>query len=188
MQRGAPRKLLAAAAQAAQDEVRHALLATEIATELDGRTLGPGALACADVAPRTDWVAIAVACIHEGCVGETIAAAQLDHAARLATPTIAERMRSIAADEARHSELAWAFIAWSWRNGGQDVRAAIESTFDQLAGVDVAPDPREPLLAQVPDDVRRLGGRQARGAAESVARNTLRHVILPCAAALRASA
>lgn len=182
---GAPPELVAAAARASADEVRHALLTCQVASALDQRDEGPGVLPCADVAPRTDWAEIAAACVFEGCVGETLAAVQLDLAARSTRePAVADLVREIAEDEARHAELAWAFVAWSWRQDQPGVRHAIHHAFHAVADGPVLGDPREELLDGVSDSARRLAGRLGARQARQTNHDTLRTVILPCARAL----
>jgi hypothetical protein len=42
--------------------------------------------------------------------------------------------RGIAADEARHAELAWDVLAWTLREGGDDVRHAVWASRDAVPG------------------------------------------------------
>lgn len=182
---GAPPELVASAARASADEVRHAQLTCRVASALDGREDGPGALACADVLPRSDWAEIAAACVFEGCVGETLAAAQLDRAARgTRDAAVADVVREIAEDEARHAELAWAFVAWSWRQDAAGVRHAIHHAFHAVADAPILGDAREEVLVGVSDSSRRLAGRLGAHEAVQTNRETLRNVIIPCAKAL----
>ncbi|MFT5433951.1 MAG: hypothetical protein ACI9OJ_004663, partial [Myxococcota bacterium] len=184
---GAPPELVAGAAAAAADEVRHAQLTLDIASSLDGQAQGPGALNCADVQPRSSWSEIVIAAIAEGCVGETLAAAQVAAAARATTNLeLRETLDSIAADEGRHAELAWRFVAWSWREGSADIRRAISDAFAQAARLPVAGDARENTLAGVSDSARRRAGRLGSAEAFRVNQETMRMVVLPCADALLA--
>jgi hypothetical protein len=181
---GAPPEMISRASSAAMDEVRHAQIATQMARRIDGQSQGPGALDCADVSARTDWAQIAAACVHEGCVGETIAAAQLAVAARTAPAEIATTLRSMSDDEEQHAALAWRFIAWSWKSGGAEVQRAIRTAFTHATEGPVAGDPRETLLAGVPSEARRNAGRLTAGESAAIAASTLRQVIRPCADAL----
>src|SRR5690606_17619954 len=139
------------------------------------------------VRARTSWPEIVTACVQEGCVGETLAAAQLERAARTASPEVAEAVGQIGADEARHAELAWGFVAWSWRKGGPEVRRAITAAFRDVLAAPIAPDPREALLEGISDTERARAGRLPRGESVRVARRTLRDVVAPCARALLGS-
>lgn len=109
---GAPADLLARAARAIADETRHAELAFAVASRLDG-PVGPGPLDLGDTMARvTDPIAVIVGAIVEGCINETLAAAQVRRAADHADPVLAPRLTAVADDEAAHAELAWAFVRW----------------------------------------------------------------------------
>lgn len=106
---GAPAGLLARVEAAAEDEVRHAALVAA-AARARGAEVTPAA--CVAVAVR-DLRAIAVENAVEGCVHETWAALSAAHQARFAAdPGLRAMFAGIAADEARHAELAWALDAW----------------------------------------------------------------------------
>lgn len=111
---GAPADLCADAARAAGDEVAHAEACFAIASVLGGTTMGPGPLPLGDAVPLAPDLEAAIAStIVEGCVGETFAAALARAAAEAACePMIAASLQEIAADEARHAELAWRFVRW----------------------------------------------------------------------------
>jgi hypothetical protein len=129
---GAPPELLEASHFAALDEILHARLSFALASTYAGSALGPGPLpisgALEAVATLPDLVR---ATITEGCVGETLAALEVkaaidtttEPAARLALTVIAE-------DEARHSELAWAFVRWALEVAPETLALA-RATFDQ---------------------------------------------------------
>lgn len=109
---GAPPELLAAAAAAQGDEVRHAALAAEVAASL-GLTVQPGPLALGGIAPHTTPDAVLDALVREGCVGETCSAAEAAWlAAEASDPAARAALRQIAEDEARHAALAWRTAAW----------------------------------------------------------------------------
>ena len=111
---GAPDALIAAALDAADDEVRHAELCARAAGGLALAALPPGTarprfthrspLALATLA-REAWL--------EGCLNEGAAAAEASNASSEATiPTTRAMLAAIATDEARHAELAWDVLAW----------------------------------------------------------------------------
>ena len=53
------------------------------------------------------------AAIEEGCVGETLAAAEALHKSQHAVVPVARRaLLAIAEEETQHAELAWAFVRW----------------------------------------------------------------------------
>jgi rubrerythrin len=106
---GAPPELLTRIRSAAADEVRHAQAVAALAA---GRGAACRPPTRAFVEPRS-LHAIAVENAIEGCVRETWAALLAAHQATWAgDPHIRRTMRTIAADEARHAELAWAIDAW----------------------------------------------------------------------------
>jgi hypothetical protein len=111
---GAPDALIAAALDAADDEVRHAELCARAAGGLALAALPPGTAsprftrrsphALATLA-REAWL--------EGCLNEGAAAAEAVYASsETTTATTRAMLATIATDEARHAELAWNVLAW----------------------------------------------------------------------------
>lgn len=130
---GAPHRLIAAVQAAAVDEVEHAKLAYQIASRIAGEPLQPGPLPFgAPVVPSTDPVAVAVAAVREGCLGETVGAWLVAHAAEgVEDAEVAAVLRRIADDEARHAALSWQLVAWLMKTGGPDVRPAVIQALQQ---------------------------------------------------------
>lgn len=168
---GAPAALLAEAARAQADEVRHARLAFGLASTYAGSPVAAGRLAVAGLSGEPDAASIAAALAREGCVGETIAAAlatvALDGAR---VPEARRALRLIAADEARHAALAWRAARWLL-GAFPAAHAAFEDAFWDEAGRALAPvdAPAEPLAAELrahgvlPEaDARREAARAAR--------------------------
>ena len=129
---GAPPHLIAAANQDALDEIRHAELCFSLATALDGRRVSPAPF------PEAQRVAtlsrsrpfalarLAVSSLVDGALHEGVSAriiAQL--AKRSAFPAIRDMLKSIAADEGRHSAHGWDVVLWCVEVGGSPVRAAL---------------------------------------------------------------
>jgi hypothetical protein len=136
---GAPADLVAAATQAAGDEVEHARACFGVASAFAGEPIGPGPLPVAGALDgRRSLAEIASAAVVEGCIGETCAAleAAATHAAT-GCPVLSPLMEKIAADEQIHAELAWRFVAWASRTGGDDVRAAIACAFQAAPSFEV---------------------------------------------------
>ena len=68
-----------------------------------GAGLGPVDLA--ELASRT---------VHEGCVGETLAALiAAEQALEAKDPSVRAALQKIAEDEARHAEFAWRVVRWA---------------------------------------------------------------------------
>ena len=121
---GAPPDLLAAAQQAGLDEVEHARLAYALASRFAGRPLGPGPLCTADLALDRPLAAFVTALVHEGCIGETLGAAEAELLAERADPGLATLLRRIATDETGHAALAWQTLRWLHDRHGEAVRQA----------------------------------------------------------------
>jgi hypothetical protein len=174
---GAPPDLLSDALVAAADEVRHAEQTFAIASAYAGEPVAPGALRVADLAPTTDLEVFVTRLIVEGCVGETVGVAEalalLDGELDPALQPIVE---GIAADEARHSALAWRTLRWvATRVRAEVVERAFERAVAAVACVDAEPvDPAH----------GRLGTARKR----EVRVRALARVVEPCRAELRRAA
>jgi hypothetical protein len=175
---GAPADLLADASVAMRDEIRHAELAFAIASALGGKPVGPGPVPMHGVAPRADLEAIVRATVREGCVGETLSAAEVELAARRASGTIARVLAEIADDEARHSVLAWRFVQWAVRTEPR-LQAVVR---DELARA-VTTTRQSPADALPPALAEAHGHLDGCTRADLRAR-TLAETVLPCAAGL----
>ncbi len=135
---GAPADLVAEAHRAALDEVEHARIAYGVASRLAGREVGPGSLPEAAAPLRLDVAAVVEALVEEGCVGETLGAAEgRSIARRVSDAALAGACQKIAADEERHAALAWRTLAWMLSVHGPEARAAADRAFgralEQLA-------------------------------------------------------
>ncbi len=121
---GAPPGLLADTHAAAADEVRHARIAFSVARAYGAGSVGPGELDLAGALPRSiEPRAVARAVAFEGCVGETLGAAEARHAASgCADPLLAATWSAVAADELAHAALAWRTLAWLCETFGEDAR------------------------------------------------------------------
>jgi len=117
---GAPPDLVARATEAIADETRHAGLCFGQASRYAGYGVGPSPLDVTHALDRVDLLAVVELVIDEGCIGETGAALEAAWAAEAATDPSARAVLSrIAEDEARHAELAYAFVAWASRQDGR---------------------------------------------------------------------
>jgi len=187
---GAPPSMVRATLDAALDEVRHAEICYGLAARYAGRGEGPGRLALPAGELAVDPVTVALETLRDGCVGESVAAELAREAAGLACdPEVAVALRTIAADEERHAELAWRAVAWLVVEHGEPVRAAVEGFAQELdrelasSEDGAARDARD--AATCADDVARHGmlgpGRQRARRAVVV-----REIVLPCVGALLA--
>ncbi|MBZ5710533.1 ferritin-like domain-containing protein [Nannocystis pusilla] len=175
---GATPSLVQDACAAQLDEVVHARLTFALAAAYGGAPVGPGPLALdGALAGPSDLTAIIVAVVREGCVGETLAAAELDLAARTCDdPALAATLRRIAADEQRHAALAWRTVQWALGRGGPALRRAVA---DALTVRIVAPPPD-----RLDPAVLRRHGRLPAAERVALAAQCMRSVVIPCARAL----
>lgn len=106
---GAPLSLVAAARDAAEDEVRHTAAMTRIARRFGA---SPGAAVVQPQAVRSLFE-IAVDNATEGCVRETFGALVGTHQAAAAEDAgVREALAVIAEDETRHAALSWQIAEW----------------------------------------------------------------------------
>ncbi|WP_437640060.1 ferritin-like domain-containing protein [Sorangium sp. So ce854] len=131
---GAPAGLVEDAHRAALDEARHARLCFALASAYAGDPVAPGAFPFdGRVEVEADLASIAARAAKEGCIGETIAAViAAEELGAAEDPAVRRALAIIAADEARHAELAWRSVAWAIRAGGERVRAAVAEVFAGL--------------------------------------------------------
>jgi hypothetical protein len=117
---GAPPELVQRASEAMADETRHAELCFALASRYAGHGLGPSPLDVSEALGAIDLLGVVDLVVDEGCIGETTAALEAAWAAQAAAdPDVRAVLLGIAEDEARHAELAFAFVAWAAR---RDVR------------------------------------------------------------------
>lgn len=112
---GAPSTLIELAHRDAIDEIEHARLCYDVARDLDGRTLGAGAFPAATLPPdrQPTLASLALECLRESCVLEAASAkAAAALAERAGSEPIAEVLRAIATDEARHADHGWRMLEW----------------------------------------------------------------------------
>jgi hypothetical protein len=184
MELGAPAELVAGAAAAMQDEVRHAQDCFALARRYADSDVGPGPLSLDGALEESNWAAIVLGTVREGCVGETLAALEaaeaLQHCDDAAVRAVLER---IVVDETRHAELAWRFVAWALQTASGTPRAAelrslVHATFAAELATDAAGSISELDREMARHGVLSMPVRQALRA------RALRDVVAPCAAAL----
>jgi photosystem II stability/assembly factor-like uncharacterized protein len=138
---GAPAQLIRATQQAIADELEHARLCFDLASRHAGTVLGPGSLqmlakptifGTVQDSRAGDPVAIALAMLQEGCINESVAAAEAAVAAlQCREPQAKSVLERIAADETRHAALAWRTLRWLL-DTHPEVAPALQMHFDQL--------------------------------------------------------
>jgi hypothetical protein len=174
---GAGPELLEQAHAALVDETRHARVCFALASAYAGRPMGPGPLDVTGALSDLRLEHIVLTAIEEGCIGETIAAAEAAEASRRAAdPMIAAVLHDISEDEARHAALAWRFVAWALEHSPSDVRERIARELERVAELRALPEAPDEQPAELAEHGFVVGqSRAALGA------RVLDEVIRPCA-------
>jgi hypothetical protein len=182
---GAPPDLVEAAHRAALDEIRHARLCFALAGAYAGAPIAPSAFPFGGaIEVSSDLAVVAANTAREGCIGETLAAVQAAEQLGQATdPAVRAALAIIAADEARHAELAWRAVAWAVATGGAPVRDAVAQVFASAEGVLAVFTVAAPVGSEALTAHGRLGGVELTAAL----RRALDEVVRPAAAALLAT-
>jgi hypothetical protein len=174
---GAPASMVAGAAGALQDEIRHARLSFAVAAAFLGRPVGAGELDLRGVLEAQPPEEILLTAIAEGCLGETFSAAQAAEAARRCEdPAIRSALLEIASDGQRHAELAWSFVEWMLA-AHPDLAGSAHLAFESpLPAQRPEAGPDAALLARI--------GQPGPAACWEIASRTWRDVVRPRVAAL----
>ena len=110
---GAPADLVEGAQRAGLDELRHAAFCFEMASRFAGAELKPGPLSVDGALDDLSLAALIECNLREGCIGETLAARELERRAEQTTdPEVRQALLAICEDELRHAELAFQIHAW----------------------------------------------------------------------------
>jgi hypothetical protein len=178
---GAPPDLVMGAADAMQDEIRHARACFGLARRYSGHDIGPGSLAIDGACEESDLRSVVLGTIAEGCIGETVAALEaaeaLAHCQDAAARAVLER---IAVEESRHAELAWRFVAWALQTGPQSLKEQVRSAF---AAVLTSPAPSATAPSEFDRELLRHGLSSV-GLRRALRERVLAEVIEPCVGAL----
>lgn len=176
---GAPADLVAEATRAMADEIKHTRLCLGVASAAAGQEVGLGPIDIGgsmdgEVIPAT----VLVDTIREGCINETICAAQAQAAfGDSVDGEIRAALEGIAADEQRHSALAWRTVKWILSEHPHLNPLAQASFSEHIAAwSDSAVKEEEHALSAF--------GLQGASADARTARRVIRQVIRPCVSAL----
>jgi len=174
---GAPSELVVDAHRAALDEVEHARIAYSIASAFAARQIGPDKLLFATAPFATTISAFVEALVLEGCVGETLGAAEGRELSRgVESEALRALLSHIAADEERHAALAWRTLKWALTAFGEEAKNAALLGFAKAEDL-YAHDP----VAGFSLPAYGLVGKLELGA---LRRETLAFVVAPCRDAL----
>jgi hypothetical protein len=174
---GAPPDLVADATRAMADETRHATACFGMASAY-GAKVGPGPLPVGDCLSVPTLESVVKTVLLEGCIGETIAAAEARELARIASdPVVAETLELISSDEARHSALAYRFVRWALERGDLALRELVRETLARELG-------KARLAAPAPELDDEAGllalGLPTAAFRASLRRDVLERVVGPC--------
>jgi hypothetical protein len=185
MSLGAPAALLERTQAALADEIQHAKLCFGLASAYGGREVGPGPLAVDGVLERRAYTELVETALLEACIGETLAAAEAAVACEHACdPEISTVFARIAADEARHAELGWAFVRWALeRADAHTARHIVDTLYSAIDASTLA------ARAELDEQVRDSAALLAHGVLTPQLRAEARlaavdELLLPCAEAL----
>ena len=139
---GADPELIAAAQQAASEELLHAKLCFGLASAY-GAPVEPDAFPFAagriDVAPTLTELARRT--VLEGCIDETLGVIELSQRIEACHDEVERQvLLTLLRDERRHALLAWRTIRWAIDQGGEPVRCAVAEVF---ASFEVAPSAKQ---------------------------------------------
>ena len=111
---GAPADLLIRTVQAMSDEIRHTQIGCGIIQALSGNEFALGPIDIAGSLEGSESLEqIVRLCVREGIIGETLAALELCVSLdSIQLAPVRANIQSVAQDEAKHAELAYAFVSW----------------------------------------------------------------------------
>ena len=178
---GAPPDLITRAADAMQDEIRHARACFALARRHTGEDVGPGPLSVDGALDCFDLTNVVLDTIAEGCIGETVAALEAAEAlSHCEDPAAREVLRRISVEEGRHAELAWQFVSWALETGPESLKERVRGAFiEALAGAR-----REPVHMTPRDRDLLRHGLVSEGLRGPLRAGVLAEVVGPCAKAL----
>jgi hypothetical protein len=178
---GASAELVEQSQRAALDEVRHAELAFALASRYAGHSIGPGPLPLTGALDASSVEAILRTTVREGCIGETRAALEASRGAETCEdPVVRSVLETIAADEARHAELAWKVVRFIV-TAHPEMASVLAEEFGFLDRQERA----SASVAQAPAESSRFGVLTP-SALQRCHREAYRDVIAPCAHTLLA--
>jgi len=174
---GAPARLVQGALAAASDEVKHAQLSFEMAAmyaDLDAVAPASLPISCSDSHSKPpSRASLALAAARDGCVAETLAAAEAAAAAAKAQNAyVAAALRSIAVDEARHAALGWEAVAWATEGDEAATRQVVHLIEHAMAA------PTPPLLHSTADDASDEADLEAHGVLSATSKARVRSVAM----------
>jgi hypothetical protein len=183
---GAPAGLVAASASAMGDEIRHARDCFALARRHLDHDVGPASLPLSGALDAMDLSAIVLGTLREGCIGETVAAAEAAEALQHCQDPAARAVLSrIAVEEGRHAELAWRFVAWALQVGPPSL---LDQVRDAFATELTAPNAARAVELPSPDRELARHGLLTVPLRAALRERVLSAIVSPCAEVLLAQA
>jgi hypothetical protein len=180
----APPTLLQAAQRAMADEIEHARLCFALACAYGGTACGPGSLPSDGALADRDALRILDDVVREGCIGETLAAAEaIEALAHARDPVVRAVLERIAEDELQHAALAWRHVRWAFDSAAPGERRRIAALVQRAVAEAITA--RSTAATAIALDLREHGVLDATQRA-AVRRQVLAEVVAPCARALLA--
>ncbi len=176
---GAPLSLLKDSQRAMMDETLHAELAFSLASTYADRPIAAGSLSMEGALDAVTIDEILRLVIHEGCVGETVAALEAAEARlHCQDDTVRTVLGQIREDETRHAQLAWRFVEWATTHSTTLARVAADE-FQRLAHSPSEPDETTVYSSEEARILRH--GVLPQSLRAEIRRAALKDVVLPCA-------
>ena len=176
---GAPPALISSSIRAQGDELSHAKACLHVVSLLSGTAYGFDSLEIAGHTTKEPTKRqVLMDSIIEGCVNETLAAAEAAYLAENAVhPKIRKVLAAIAKDEEQHAALGWGIVAWILKEDPSLVSTAQE-VFAQVA------QQWEARLVHLRGEERIAYGELSLEKARQLHKYIWSDVILPCAESL----
>ncbi len=188
LQLGAPAELVERAAAAMQDEIRHARACFDLARRHSLEDVGPGPLAIDGALERMDAETVVLDALHEGCIGETVAALEAAEALQhCEDPAARAVLQRISVEEGQHAELAWRFVAWMLETRPELVEPVRDAFARALSGARIDRG-RGPRTVAAADRHLARHGLLSAPLRAALRDRVLAGVVSPCAEALLARA
>ncbi|MCA9646370.1 MAG: hypothetical protein KC492_37045, partial [Myxococcales bacterium] len=131
---GAPRALVRACHEAAREELAHVEFCEAQSAAASVSTDRPSLAPLLDEYCASSLEELVVSCFLDGCLGEGFAALEAELTAQHAQAADTRRgLRELAAEEARHAELAWRVLDWAQRTSPQTHAEALGTALTRAA-------------------------------------------------------
>ena len=173
---GAPPELLHASIQAQSDELSHAKACLHVVSLLSGTSYGFDGMRIAGAQAQEPTLnQLLVDSILEGCINETLAAAEAAYLSKECTHSkISKVLKAIAKDEEQHAALGWKIVAWCIEQDSSLAQVVFETFQQQYKQW-------EDRLIHPEGEKRIQYGQLSHAKARSLHKYVWNEIIMPCA-------